>query len=114
MSPFAPLRRWALDSASYGDDESLIAGDVIASYFVNDGAAATPLQHPRNQPRADIGRQVTYNVAARSVHPYAGVIRTGRIGDENELITLVQPMHDVSTGAEDRPVDRRSELLCSR
>jgi hypothetical protein len=41
ISPFAPSRKSALYSASYGDDESLIAGDVVASYFVNDGAAAT-------------------------------------------------------------------------
>jgi hypothetical protein len=103
-----------LGSASYGDDESLIAGDVIASYFVHDRAVATTGQHPRNEPRADIGREVTDNVAARSMYPDTGVIRPRRIGYENELITLVQPMHDISARAENRPVDGCSELLCSR
>jgi hypothetical protein len=83
-------------------------------YLVDVRAAPTAFQHPRDEPARNVGREMADHVATWCVHPDPGIIGAGRIRNENQPITGVQTVHDLSALTEDRPVHRCAKVIVVR
>src|SRR3954467_14639494 len=89
--PCAPSNASALSSASYADQQTLIARHVVTTDMCNDGAAPSAVEHIGNEPLADIGRQMSDDVATGRVNPNTRVIGPRRIRDQDQLVARTQP-----------------------
>jgi hypothetical protein len=110
MKPYAPSNGSARSSASYADQQTLIAGHVVAADVRNDGAAAGAVEHIWNEPLADVRRQVPDDIATWCVYPNAWVISPRRIRDQDQLVSRAEPMQDFGTLSEHRSIYRGIEL----
>jgi hypothetical protein len=79
----------------------------------NDGAAAGAVEHMRNEPLADVGRQMADDVAPRRMHPNTRVVGARRIRDQDQLIAGAEPMQDFGALSEDRSIYRSLEFARS-
>ena len=75
---------------TYGDDESLPTGDVVAGDATDLGGVALTVEHPRDEPGIDVGREMANDVATAGVDPHVRLIDARRIRDENELVALFE------------------------
>jgi hypothetical protein len=56
---------------AHGDNEPLPARDIIPAHFDDFRAVAAASEHRRRQPRIDVGREVTNDIAAARVNPHS-------------------------------------------
>jgi hypothetical protein len=58
----------------------------------NDGAHTGAVEHKRDEPLVDVGREVTDDIATLRVHPNARLIGAWWIWDQDQLVARTEPM----------------------
>jgi hypothetical protein len=91
--------------AADGDDEALPALRAGIADAADLRAVTRALHHTRREPAVDVGREVADDVAALGVDPHARLLDPGRVGYEDQPISLAETMDDAGALAEDSPID---------
>lgn len=92
------------------DEEAAPAGDVGTVDLDDAGGGAAAAEHPGGQPALDLGGQMTDGIAGLDVHPDLRIVDERRIGDEEQLIAILDAVDDRGALAEDGAVDRGPEM----